>query len=223
MRGLYDECLAVAEAAGEPVPEAAQDTARGTLTQAGSALKASMLRDLEAGQQVEAEQIVGDMLARARKATRKPCCCRSPTAACRPTRHCAARELHLRRQCIALGVLILGLGWSGLCAGPTSAGIGRTRRRHGTRSSIGTTRWSASPSAGCRCHAHRPPCSMRSRRPRPCCAACHPMPMAILHCACCCPRCGPARHCAGWAICRPPRCMPTAPAAGSTSAARPMH
>ena len=68
VRGLYDECLAVAEAAGEPIPEAAQDTARGTLTQAGSALKASMLRDLEAGQQVEAEQIVGDMLARARKA-----------------------------------------------------------------------------------------------------------------------------------------------------------
>ena len=46
----------------------AADAERGTLTQAGSALKASMLRDLEAGQQVEAEQIVGDMLARARKA-----------------------------------------------------------------------------------------------------------------------------------------------------------
>ncbi|TGQ76266.1 oxidoreductase, partial [Mesorhizobium sp. M8A.F.Ca.ET.207.01.1.1] len=68
VHGLYDEGLAVAEAAGEPIPEAAQDTARGTLTQSGSALKASMLRDLEAGQQVEAEQIVGDMLARARKA-----------------------------------------------------------------------------------------------------------------------------------------------------------
>jgi 2-dehydropantoate 2-reductase len=38
------------------------------LTQAGSALKASMLRDLEAGQQVEAGHIVGDMLARARSA-----------------------------------------------------------------------------------------------------------------------------------------------------------
>jgi len=37
-------------------------------TQEGSALKASMLRDLEAGQQVEAEQIVGDMLVRARAA-----------------------------------------------------------------------------------------------------------------------------------------------------------
>ncbi|AWH34873.1 2-dehydropantoate 2-reductase [Stenotrophomonas sp. SAU14A_NAIMI4_8] len=68
VRGLYDECLAVAEAAGEPIPDDAQDVARSTLTQAGSALKASMLRDLEAGQQVEAAQIVGDMLARARTA-----------------------------------------------------------------------------------------------------------------------------------------------------------
>ena len=67
-RRAFDNLKAVAEAAGEPVPVAAQDTARDTLTQDGSALKASMLRDLEAGQQVEAEQIVGDMLARARKA-----------------------------------------------------------------------------------------------------------------------------------------------------------
>ena len=68
VRGLYDECLAVAEAAGEPVPEKARTIALSALTQEGSALKASMLRDLEAGQQVEAEQIVGDMLARARAA-----------------------------------------------------------------------------------------------------------------------------------------------------------
>lgn len=68
MRGLYAECVAVAEAAGEPVPEKAQGIASGALTQAGSALKASMLRDLEAGQQVEAMQIVGDMRLRAREA-----------------------------------------------------------------------------------------------------------------------------------------------------------
>ncbi|WP_282298164.1 2-dehydropantoate 2-reductase [Stenotrophomonas sp. PS02289] len=68
MRGLYAECLAVAEAADEPVPEKAQGIALGALTQAGSALKASMLRDLEAGQQVEAMQIVGDMRLRAREA-----------------------------------------------------------------------------------------------------------------------------------------------------------
>lgn len=68
MRGLYAECLAVAAAAGEPIEEAAQRTALATLTQPGSSLKASMLRDLEAGQPVEALQIVGDMRQRARDA-----------------------------------------------------------------------------------------------------------------------------------------------------------
>ncbi|MFC3552297.1 2-dehydropantoate 2-reductase [Lysobacter cavernae] len=64
MRALYRECLAVATAAGEPVAEAAQQAALATLTQADSPLTASMLRDLQAGQPVEAEQIVGDMLHR---------------------------------------------------------------------------------------------------------------------------------------------------------------
>ena len=68
VRALYAECAAVADAAGEPIPAAAQDTALAALTQAGSALKASMLRDLEAGQQVEAAHIIGDMLERARSA-----------------------------------------------------------------------------------------------------------------------------------------------------------
>lgn len=68
VRGLYAECLAVAGAASEPIPEKAQAAALAATTQEGSALKASMLRDLEAGQQVEAEQIVGDMLVRARAA-----------------------------------------------------------------------------------------------------------------------------------------------------------
>lgn len=66
LRALYAECVAVADASGQPIPATAQDTALAALTQSGSALKASMLRDLEAGQQVEAEHIVGDMLARAR-------------------------------------------------------------------------------------------------------------------------------------------------------------
>lgn len=70
MRGLYAECLAVAAAAGEPIEDAAQRTALATLTQRGSSLKASMLRDLEAGQPVEAMQIVGDMRQRARAAGR---------------------------------------------------------------------------------------------------------------------------------------------------------
>ena len=68
VRGLYAECLVVAEADGQPIPDAARATALENLLQPGSKMKASMLRDLEAGQQVEAEQIVGDMLVRARAA-----------------------------------------------------------------------------------------------------------------------------------------------------------
>ncbi|HEY0505596.1 MAG TPA: 2-dehydropantoate 2-reductase [Lysobacter sp.] len=68
MRALYAQCLAVAAAEGEPIDASAQETALRTLTQPGSPLKASMLRDLEAGQAVEAMQIVGDMFLRARAA-----------------------------------------------------------------------------------------------------------------------------------------------------------
>lgn len=70
INGLYNECLIAADAAGEPIPLAAREKALLTLLQPGSALKASMLRDLEAGQPVEAEQIVGDMLARVRETGR---------------------------------------------------------------------------------------------------------------------------------------------------------
>lgn len=68
MQVLYRECLAVAAAAGQPVSAETQATALDTLTRAGSPVKASMLRDLEAGQRVEAAHIVGDMLHRARGA-----------------------------------------------------------------------------------------------------------------------------------------------------------
>lgn len=68
MAGLYAECVAVAAAAGQTIPEKAQGVALTTLTQAGSDVKASMLRDLEAGQRVEAAHIVGDMLRRAHDA-----------------------------------------------------------------------------------------------------------------------------------------------------------
>lgn len=68
IRALYAECAAVAAAAGEPVPGAAQATALATLTAAGAPLKASMLRDLEAGGRTEGAHIVGDMLDRARAA-----------------------------------------------------------------------------------------------------------------------------------------------------------
>ena len=65
MTALHGECLAVAAASGQPIPAAAQASARETLTAAGSPMKASMLRDLEAGQRVEAAHIVGDMVHRA--------------------------------------------------------------------------------------------------------------------------------------------------------------
>lgn len=65
MTALHGECLAVAAASGHPIPDAAQASALDTLTTAGSPMKASMLRDLEAGQRVEAAHIVGDMVHRA--------------------------------------------------------------------------------------------------------------------------------------------------------------
>lgn len=68
MDALYRECLAVAAAEGQPVPDAARARARETLTQTRSSLAASMLRDLEAGLPVEGEHIVGDMVHRARTA-----------------------------------------------------------------------------------------------------------------------------------------------------------
>lgn len=68
MAALYAECVAVAAAAGQAIPEKARDIALGALTQAGSDVKASMLRDLEATQRVEAAHIVGDMLHRAHDA-----------------------------------------------------------------------------------------------------------------------------------------------------------
>lgn len=66
MRALYAECLAVSAAAGEPIPDIEQSKALSLLLAPGSPIKASMLRDLEAGRAVEALQIVGDMLQRAR-------------------------------------------------------------------------------------------------------------------------------------------------------------
>lgn len=68
IEGLYGECVAVAQAEGTPIPDAAQHKALGMLTDTGSGITASMLRDLESGQQVEAAHIVGDMLQRAQRA-----------------------------------------------------------------------------------------------------------------------------------------------------------
>ncbi|MEJ2791625.1 MULTISPECIES: 2-dehydropantoate 2-reductase [unclassified Pseudoxanthomonas] len=65
MAALHAECVAVAAASAHPIPEPAHAGARDTLTMPGSPMKASMLRDLEAGQRVEAAHIVGDMVHRA--------------------------------------------------------------------------------------------------------------------------------------------------------------
>lgn len=68
MRDAFEECARVASNAGHgPRPEA-RDLALGFLTQKGSAMSASMMRDLEAGGPTEGEHIVGDMVRRARAA-----------------------------------------------------------------------------------------------------------------------------------------------------------
>ncbi|NUP53954.1 MAG: 2-dehydropantoate 2-reductase [Catenulispora sp.] len=59
------EGAAVAAAAGHPVPEQEIDVYRTMLTKDGSADTASLFRDLSAGLPVEAEQIFGDLVARA--------------------------------------------------------------------------------------------------------------------------------------------------------------
>ena len=67
LEGLYGECVAVAAAAGfEPRAKVAAQ-ARAMLTQEGSAVTDSMLRDIEGGGRVEADHIVGDLIARGRE------------------------------------------------------------------------------------------------------------------------------------------------------------
>ena len=63
-----DECQKTAAAAGCDPGEKGMQTIRGFLTVKGSRFTASMLHDLEKGAMVEADQIVGDMIARAKKA-----------------------------------------------------------------------------------------------------------------------------------------------------------
>ena len=68
VRAFLAEAAAVAGAAGfAPSPQAIEFTL-GVLTTAGSPLTSSMYRDLVAGERVEADQILGDLRARARRA-----------------------------------------------------------------------------------------------------------------------------------------------------------
>jgi 2-dehydropantoate 2-reductase len=65
--GLLNECASIAAAQGFPLREPALERGRTALTAAGSPLKASMLRDIEAGKPVEGDQILADLLRRAAK------------------------------------------------------------------------------------------------------------------------------------------------------------
>jgi 2-dehydropantoate 2-reductase len=66
--GILDECSAVAKAAGhEPGGTSFQRT-KGLLTAEGSPMTASMFRDIKVGAKVEADHVVGDMIARAEAA-----------------------------------------------------------------------------------------------------------------------------------------------------------
>ena len=64
MRRCYAEARDVAAACGRAVSDASAADADASLTAAGSALKASMLRDLERGARTECEHILGDLVAR---------------------------------------------------------------------------------------------------------------------------------------------------------------
>ena len=63
-RQMFGECCAVARESDHPIGQSAAEKALSMLTQKGSAFTASMLRDLQAGQQTEHEHILGAMAQR---------------------------------------------------------------------------------------------------------------------------------------------------------------
>lgn len=60
------ECAAIAKAAGAAPREETMARIQGVLTERGSSFAASMLRDIEAGRRIEADHIIGDLIARAK-------------------------------------------------------------------------------------------------------------------------------------------------------------
>src|SRR5258708_36743664 len=64
MLGVRDECSAVAKAVDHAPRAPFLERTLGMLTTEGSPLPASMYRDIKAGAPVEADHIVGDMIAR---------------------------------------------------------------------------------------------------------------------------------------------------------------
>jgi 2-dehydropantoate 2-reductase len=65
---FIDEVVRIVRSVGKPPSEAFLAMARAALTAKGSALTSSMYRDLERGAPIEADQILGDLIARARRA-----------------------------------------------------------------------------------------------------------------------------------------------------------
>jgi 2-dehydropantoate 2-reductase len=63
--GMLDECSAVAAAEGYAPRAAFLERTRGMLTTEGSQMTASMFRDVKAGAPVEADHVIGDLVARA--------------------------------------------------------------------------------------------------------------------------------------------------------------
>jgi len=66
LSGIVQECAAIAAANGYPLKPAVLARAAGMLSTSGSPITASMLRDMERGGRIEADQIVGDLLECAR-------------------------------------------------------------------------------------------------------------------------------------------------------------
>jgi 2-dehydropantoate 2-reductase len=62
--GMLDECSAVSTAEGYPPRAPFLERTRGMLTAEGSQMTASMFRDIKAGAPVEADHVIGDLLAR---------------------------------------------------------------------------------------------------------------------------------------------------------------
>ncbi len=63
-QGLFDEAAGIAAEHGHAPRPASAERMRGMLGQAGLAFTASMLRDIERGNPIEADHIVGDLIAR---------------------------------------------------------------------------------------------------------------------------------------------------------------
>lgn len=61
---MLDECCAVAKASGHPPRAATMAIVRPTVTDPASTISASMLRDIQRGNRIEADHIIGDLIRR---------------------------------------------------------------------------------------------------------------------------------------------------------------